>query len=103
MYKTLYVLCCPAFSPQITGYAIDDVLDVTVNVSLQTPVVASSCEFVGPSILNVSKSNLNQQISINYRSYLVIIAQCVYRKSYAYMMKIPMAYHEAPTTKFRLF
>ena len=31
------------------------------------------------------------------------IAQCVYRQSHAYMMKIPMTYHEAPTTKFRLF
>ena len=30
-------------------------------------------------------------------------AQCVHTESQAFMMKIPMAYHEAPTTKFRLF
>ena len=32
-----------------------------------------------------------------------IIAQCLYRQSHAYMVKIPMTYHKAPTTKFRLF
>ena len=31
------------------------------------------------------------------------IAQCVYTQSHAYMTKIPMTYHEAPTTNFRLF
>ena len=30
-------------------------------------------------------------------------AQCVYTQSHAYMTKIPMTYHEAPTTNFRLF
>ena len=30
-------------------------------------------------------------------------AQCVYRQSHAYMMKIPMTDFEAPTTNFRLF
>ena len=30
-------------------------------------------------------------------------AQCVYTESQAFMMKIPMGYHEVPTTKFRLF
>ena len=30
-------------------------------------------------------------------------AQCVYRQSHAYMVKIPITYHKAPTTKFRLF
>ena len=29
--------------------------------------------------------------------------QCVYTQSHAYMTKIPMTYHEAPTTNFRLF
>ena len=32
-----------------------------------------------------------------------IIAQCVYTHSHAYMAKIPVTYHEAPTTNFRLF
>ena len=31
------------------------------------------------------------------------MAQCVYTESQAFVMKIPTAYHEAPTTKFRLF
>ena len=35
--------------------------------------------------------------------FTTYIAQCVYRESQAFMMKIPMAYHKAPTTKFRLF
>ena len=30
-------------------------------------------------------------------------AQCVHTESQAYMMKIPKAYHEAPTTKFGSF
>ena len=30
-------------------------------------------------------------------------AQCVYTESQAFKMKIPTAYHEPPTTKFRLF
>ena len=30
-------------------------------------------------------------------------AQCVYTRSHAYMMKIPMTYYKAPTTNFRLF
>ena len=31
------------------------------------------------------------------------IPQCVYTESQAFLMKIPTAYHEAPTIKFRLF
>ena len=36
-------------------------------------------------------------------NYPESIAQCVYTEGQAFMMKIPTAYHEAPTTKFRLF
>ena len=32
-----------------------------------------------------------------------LISECVYTQSHAYMTKIPMTYHEAPTTNFRLF
>ena len=56
------LLCCPVLSPQITGYVVPPVLEVTVNVSVQASPSASAV-FAGPWLVNVSKSNLSQQIS----------------------------------------
>ena len=52
----------------------------------------------------VSKNVYQEILQIGCgRTVLASTAQCVYTQSHAYMTKIHMTYHEAPTTKFRLF
>ena len=49
-------------SPQITGTPVVVVLVVTVNVSWHVSASVSAVA-AGPRVVNVSKSNLNQQMS----------------------------------------
>ena len=53
------------------------------------------------SFLIICLSKFNWVRTVYHLS--IYTAQCVYTHSHAYMTKIPMTYHEAPTTNFRLF
>ena len=81
-----FLLCCPVLSPQITGYVVPPVLVVTVNVSVQATLPLASVVTAGPWLVNVSKSNLSQQISrkqckkiTSYNALTIIVGLSIIR------------------------
>ena len=59
-----YLLCWPAFIPQITGEVIPEVPEA-IKLSVQVPPVASVVT-AGPLITNVSKSKRTEQTSLEH-------------------------------------